>query len=214
MIDTPTPEEIEDEEFFRLYGRWQPLSARQVAELLDPIGIPWWIVGGHAMQAFTGVARHHADIDVSIFRRDLGALRAGLSGRFHLWSAGDHMLRPINDEFPEPHERSDQVWIREHALAPWLVDIQLNPDVDGQFQSRREREFVAPIEAVTWTRDGIRYLDPAVTLSFKARGQRPKDHADFEAALALMSADQRAFLVGFLSRRLPGHPWLERLSEG
>ena len=123
------------------------------------------------------------------------------------------MLRPINDRFPEPHERSEQVWVREHALAPWLVDIQLNPDVDGQFQSRREREFVAPIEEVTWTRDGIRYLDPAVTLSFKARGQRPKDHADFEAALPLMTAEQRAFLAGFLSRRLPGHPWLGRLEE-
>jgi hypothetical protein len=215
MTDTPplSPKEMEDDEFFRLYGPWEPLSARQVAELLDPIGIPWWIVGGQAMEAFTGVTRHHADIDVSIFRRHLAELRGALSSRFHLWSAGDNMLRPINDRFPEPHEGSDQVWVREHALAPWLVDIQLNPSVDGQFQSRREPDFVAPIEEVTWTRDGIRYLDPAVTLSFKARGQRPKDHADFEAALPLMTAEQRAFLAGFLSRQLPGHAWLGRLAE-
>jgi hypothetical protein len=210
----PAPNDMEHEELFRLYGRWEPLTVRQVAELLDPIGIPWWIVGGHAMEAFTDVSRHHADIDVSIFRRDLGELRAALSSTFHLWSAGDNMLRPINDQFPEPHAGSDQVWVREHALAPWLVDMQLNPNVDAHFQSRREPEFVAPIEEVTWTRDGIRYLDPAVTLSFKAKGQRPKDHADFEAALPLMTAEQRSFLAGFLSRQLPGHPWLARLADG
>ena len=63
--------EVGEEEFFRLYGRWEPLAPRAVTALFEPMGIPWWIAGGYAMEAFTGVARHHTDIDVSIFRRDL-----------------------------------------------------------------------------------------------------------------------------------------------
>lgn len=205
--------ELEEEEFFRLYGRWTPLSPTEVAAQFEPMAIPWWIVGGHAMEAFTGVARHHADIDVSIFQRDLPQLRTALAERYHLWSAGSDMLRPINNKIPEPHPESEQVWVREHALAPWLLDIQLNPDVDGQFQSRRDRDFVAPLEEVTWVKDGIRYLDPAVTLSFKARGQREKDHHDFESALPLLSGKQRTFLAGFLEKQLSDHPWRERLAQ-
>ena len=116
------------------------------------------------------------------------------------------MFRPLNDDFPEPHPESDQVWVREHALAPWVMDILLNPDVDGQFQSRRELDFVVPFESVTWSKDRIRYLDPAIALSFKAKSQRPKDHADFEAALPLLSGEQRTSLIGFLERQLPNHP--------
>ena len=36
----------------------------------------WWVVGGWAIEAFTGVARRHEDIDLVIWARDLPLLRA------------------------------------------------------------------------------------------------------------------------------------------
>jgi hypothetical protein len=56
------PEELA---FQRLYGPWRPASRAQAKELFDEFGRPWWIAGGWAIEAFTGVSRHHEDIDVA-----------------------------------------------------------------------------------------------------------------------------------------------------
>lgn len=134
------PEELA---FQRLYGPWRPFSVVEADEVFAPLEIPWWIAGGYAIEAFTGVRRHHEDIDVSVFRRDVGVLRAAFEGTFHVWSAGAGMFRPLTDEFPDPHDQSDQVWLREHALAPWRADVLLNPDQDGAWVSRRDGSFAA-----------------------------------------------------------------------
>jgi Aminoglycoside-2''-adenylyltransferase len=51
--------------FQRLYGPWRPASLAQAMELFEEFGRPWWIAGGWAIEAFTGVSRHHEDIDVA-----------------------------------------------------------------------------------------------------------------------------------------------------
>ena len=106
---------------------------------------------------------------------------------------------------------ADQVWIREHALAPWRADVMLNPDRDGRWVSRRDRDFDAPLEDVTFERDGVRFLNPEIALAFKAKGMRPKDTRDLEVALPLMTDRARAWLADFLARVHPGHAWRERL---
>jgi hypothetical protein len=201
----------EDAEFFRVYGPWEPLTLAEAKDLFDPLGIPWWIAGGLAAEAFHGVAREHEDIDISMFRKDLAVLRPAVEGRFHMWSAGDGALRPVNDRFPEPASNADQVWLREHALAPWRADVVLNADDDGRWISRRDPDFRAPLEQVTWERDGIRYLKPEIVLSFKARLSRPKDEHDFAAIVPRLDSDARAFLADYLARREPDHPWRARL---
>ncbi len=50
--------------------------------------------GGWAIEAFTGVARPHKDVDVTVFRRDVGAVREHFRGRYDLWAAGNGTLRP------------------------------------------------------------------------------------------------------------------------
>jgi hypothetical protein len=187
------------------------MTVPEARTLLDPLGIPWWIASGVALEAFHGVPRRHGDLDVGVFRRDLPILRAGLSTRFHLWSAGSGMIRPLTDETPDPHPESDQIWLREHALAPWRVDVLLNPDRDGAWVFRREPSFAAPLDAVTWPADGVRYLRPEIVLAFKAKQTRPKDDVDFAATLPRLDDGAAAWLEAFLERTAPHHPWRERL---
>jgi aminoglycoside-2''-adenylyltransferase len=197
----------EDLEFQRLYGPWAAFTPQQARDLFDELGIRWWIAGGYAVEAFTGVPREHEDIDVSIFRRDVPVLRTALNGRLHLWSTATGSLRPVDDKFPEPPADADQIWLREHALSPWRADVLLNPDDEGRWVSRRDRSFSAPLEAVTWELDGIRYLRPEIVLAFKAKLARPKDQRDFAATLPLLDGPARAWLADYLARKEPEHEW-------
>jgi hypothetical protein len=202
------PEELA---FQRRYGPWSAYAPAEAKEVFDGIGIRWWLAGGYAVEAFTGVPREHEDIDVSIFRRDVPALRRALEGRLHLWSVGSGSLRPIDDRFPEPAVDADQIWLREHALAPWRADVVLNPDDDGHWVSRRDPSFAAPLDDVTWERDGIRYLRPEIALAFKAKLARPKDERDFIVALPLLDDAARAWLADYLARMEPDHIWRRAL---
>jgi Aminoglycoside-2''-adenylyltransferase len=198
----------DDVDFYRRYGPWASVRPGQVLEVLGDFARPWWIAGGWAIDAFTRTARPHEDIDVSIFRKDVPELRRALDKRFHLWSAGGG-LRPVDDRWPEPHPDADQIWVREHALAPWLVDVVLNGDRDGAWISRRDPAFVRPLDEVTWAaNDGVCYLLPELVLIFKARLARSKDDVDFERAWPLLDGRQRAMLREYLLRELPGHRWL------
>ncbi|MFL5719528.1 MAG: nucleotidyltransferase domain-containing protein, partial [Chloroflexota bacterium] len=64
----------DDQAFEHWYGPWDPLTPVEVGALLAGVAIPWWIVGGWAIDAFTGRPRDHHDIDVGFFRADLGAM--------------------------------------------------------------------------------------------------------------------------------------------
>lgn len=197
--------------FQRVYGPWEAYDPEQARVLFEPLGVPWWVAGGWAIEAFTGVNREHEDIDVSMFRRDLGVLRAAVAGRFHVWAAGDGRLSPLVDVDAVMPDDADQVWLRAHALAPWRVDVVLNPDDGGRWVSRRDPSYVVDLDAVTWVRAGIRYLRPEVALAFKAKLQRPKDEADLDATLPLLDVVARDWLSDFLQRIHPRHAWLERV---
>jgi hypothetical protein len=208
-------EGLDDEElaFQRLYGPWDPLTPSELLAWMDGYTAPWWVVGGYAIEAFTAVQRHHEDIDLVIFAKDLPQLRRHVEGRFHLWSAGAGALRPVNDDWPEPHLDAGQVWLREHALAPWRVDCILNPDVGGRWQSKRDEAHVADLEDISWVaEDGIRYLDPEIALLFKAKLDRDKDLADLSVAWPLLSPDRQSWLRHAVLRLYPGHAWSDRLA--
>ena len=200
---TPTPyddegyrRDLSDDEraFQRLYGPWEAFDPEQARTLFEPLGVPWWVAGGWAIEAFTGIAREHEDIDVSMFRRDLGVLRSAVAGRFHVWAAGSGQLFPIVDTDAVMPRSADGVWLRAHALAPWRVDVVLNPDDDGRWVSRRDPTYVVDLDVVTWELDGMRYLRPEVVIAFKAKLMRPKDEADLAATLPLLDAGARAWL--------------------
>lgn len=208
-----TVDEItEDERFNRWYGRWSPLSPSQSVDFFDGFQRPWWIVGGWAIEAFTGVPRDHEDLDCSLLSRDAPALRAHLGDRWCLWHNHGGTLRPFDDQHPELDDPAVQLWVRRSAADPWVMDIPLTPDRDGLWTNKRLPGHVAPLDEVTWiAADGVRYLNPEICLLFKARQRRAKDHRDFAVTLPLLSTGKQRWLRDRVSELFPGHPWLSDL---
>ena len=198
--------------FQRSGGPWAHLTAAHGAELLAGFHRPWWVVGGHAIEAYTQVSRHHHDLDIAFFRSDLPALRQALAVDYDLWSVGAGLLRLIDDANPDPHEKSGQVWVREHAYSPWLVDLLATPGGPDRWTHKRDSSIVADLGEVTWTdADGVRYLEPDLVLTFKAKRHRPQDDADFAAAADKLSSAGKSRLRQFLRRHHPEHAWLAAL---
>jgi hypothetical protein len=207
--ELPQVDDPEEAAFQRRYGPWQAWTPARAAAVLADWTEPWWVAGGWAVEAFTGQPRRHEDIDIAIFRRDVPSLWAYLDPTYHCWAAGSGGLGPIVEERPDLPEWADQVWVREHAWAPWLADVVTAPDEDGRWVFKRDPSVTAPLDEVTWTDgDGIRYLNPEVALAYKAKLARPKDDLDLAAALPLMDERQRSWLRDTVARLHPDHPWL------
>jgi hypothetical protein len=191
---------------------WTPLSIDEVVDLLADCGLSWWIGGGWAIDLFLGrQTRHHGDTDVVVLRHELPAVRRTLAGwqlyaadppgRLRLWPQEERLLQPVHD-----------VWCRRSAGTPWSLQLMVIDIEDGEWVYRRNpaiRLRVAGIGAET--SDGVPVLRPEIQLLFKSRAVRPKDDADFHAALPLMDASARRWLDKALSIEFPHHPWRRQL---
>jgi hypothetical protein len=207
----------DDEErvFLEVYGDWDPLTPAELKQLMSGFPEPWWIVGGYAIEAFTGVPRFHEDIDLVIFSEHVPQLRAQLGRHFHLWSNHGGTFRIIDDDHPEPLHPLSQIWMRANARSPWRVDCPLNPSVDGRWQSKRDESLVLDLDEATWVAgDGVRYLNPELVLHHKATQRRAKDEIDLANAWPLMTPRQRSWLREAVAKLDPAHPWSARLAAG
>ncbi|HET6296653.1 MAG TPA: hypothetical protein VFG33_24920 [Kribbella sp.] len=204
------PEELA---FQRLYGPVVPPTREEAKEFFDGLGHPWWITGGWSIEAFTGVPRHHEDLDVSTWRKVVPELVRHATGRYHVWAAGEG-IRPLSFDDPVMPDTAEQVWLREHALAPWRFDVQLNPDRDGRWVFRRDPSMDFDLDEITWVApDGIRYLTPEMALAYKAKLARPKDHRDLAVTLPLLPTSKRTWLADMIDHLHPGHAWLEQIRQ-
>ena len=210
-----TAEEVaEDEAFFRRYGPWEALDPAALAAFMAGFPRPWWMVGGWAIEAFTGHPREHEDVDLSILACDIPALREHVGDRFHLWSNHGGVLRPLDDRFPEALDVRSQIWIREHALAPWIIDLPITPDRDGLWTNKFLDDHVLTVDEATWIAgDGLRYLRPEIVLFYKARLDRPKDRRDRDVTWPLLDQLGREWLRTAVRRLDPAHPWLTELAS-
>jgi len=203
----------DDAAFERWYGPWTPLTPARVARLMDGLSAPWWVVGGWAIEAFTGHAREHHDIDVGFFRADLPVLLEHLAPKVCVWSNASGTLRPLmqaDDLLPGCR----QLWVRRDGASPWLVDLAMTPhDGDIWISPRDESIRVPSDEAVFMAADAIRYLRPEIVLAFKARAPRKQDEVDLDAVLPLLDERPRAALRSAVERIDPAHPWLERIGR-
>ena len=201
----------DDEAFERWYGPWAPLTPAGVAALLGGVAAPWWVVGGWAIDAFTGRPREHHDIDVGFFRADLGAMLDHLAPTVCVWSNASGTLRPLtnaDDLLPDCR----QLWVRRDGASPWILDFAMTPHDGTTWISPRDETIRLPIKDALFTApDGIRYLRPEIVLSFKSRAHRAQDERDFEAVLPLIDDPRRRWLHDAIARERPDDPWLARL---
>ncbi len=210
--------ELGSAELERLYGPWAGRTPADAARLLAGHPGPWWVAGGWAVQAFTGVERPHADLDLEVPRVDLPLLRRHLAGRLDVWAAFDGALRPLLPE-DDPTGSADavlppgcgQVWLRPGGAAPWEYDVLLMPGDRSTWTFKRDRRLRRPLDEVVWSQDGVPYLRPEVQLLLKARGLRPQDQHDFELAAPLLDGPSRRWLRESLALVHPGHRWLTDL---
>lgn len=169
---------MDEETLQSLYGRWEALIPAEVAELLAPTGIRWWIAGGRA--ARVGVTdRHHADTDVAIRIGDLEPLRERLSD-WDLWEANDGALRPLLPGLSLT-PGCEQLWARRDAHHPWQLDLLFDFSED-EWSYKKDRRIRVPWDRALHTVDGVPYLRPELALLHKAHLDRPKDRADLAAA--------------------------------
>ena len=210
---TRTPDErVEEDAFLELYGAWDPMDPTAFAREMEGFDRPWWVVGGWAIEAATGYRREHEDTDVSILACDVPAFVEFMKGRWHVWNNVGGVLHPLGDRWPTVEEPRSQLWLREHAAAPWIIDMPITPDIGGKWTNKLLADHIDEVENVTWVaEDSIRYLLPEIVLVYKARLRRRKDEPDFEATLPTLTAERRAWLRTALETVVPDHHWFERL---
>ena len=193
-------------------GPWGPLSPSEVAVLFGGCSAPWWIAGGHAIDAFVGQTnrREHSDTDVGILARDQAALRVHLAdwdlhcadppGSLRPWRPGETLEEPVHD-----------VWARERPGQPWRVQVLLNPGADDTWIYRRDTRVRRDLSELVWWSVSIPYMAPEVQLLFKSKAVRPKDERDFTDSLPLLSPSQRDWLREKLQLTQPTAAWLRQL---
>lgn len=208
----PSDETDEDRDFYRWYGAWAPLTPPEVAMALEGLVAKWWIVGGWAVDAFTGVARDHEDVDVAFFRADLPLVLDQLSSELCVWSNQSGTLRPLRKP-GDLLEGSRQLWVRRDGDSPWLMDLAMTPHDGDTWISPRDGRIRVPFDQATFVApDGIRYLRPELVLFMKARTARPKDDRDLEAILPRLDGPARERLRDMLQLVHPEHRWLEGIA--
>ena len=193
------------------WGPWDHLSVAEAAAAMAGFTGPWWIAGGFAIEAFLGHSiRDHGDIDIALLRHDHMAVHEHLAGwdlqcadppgTLRPWQLGERLEHSIHD-----------IWVRRDANDPWRFQLMLDESTGQEWVCRRNTRIRRPLETLTFEAGGVRYLTPEVQLLYKARGRRPKDQSDFEAAVPKLSAAQRKWLGDSLALAHPDHPWRARL---
>ncbi len=190
---------------------WDAWTPWEIAEQLDGIDVPWCVVGGWAIDLALGeTTRPHEDLEIAVPRRDLAAIRRHLGGfAVHVVGGGEvRRLDPADETPPHLHQH----WILDTVANRWRVDVMAEPGNGETWVYRRDPSMRAPRGSmVDVSADGIPHLRPHGTLLFKAKATRPKDRRDFDAAVGILDAAERGWLLSALERFHPGHRWIRRL---
>jgi hypothetical protein len=195
------------------WGVWEPAALPEVAAIFAPATVPWWIAGGYALELAAGRRlREHEDIDVLLLRRDQLAAQEALAG-WQWWAADPPgTLRPWHAGEVLPVGIHD-IWCRPGEHDPWRIQVMLEESAGADWVSRRNQRIRRPIASVGLISvDGIPYLTPEIQLFYKAKNSRPKDEADFDAVLPLLTDDQRRWLHDAIVSTYGPHPWRSRLT--
>ncbi|MDJ1132996.1 nucleotidyltransferase domain-containing protein [Streptomyces iconiensis] len=186
---------------------WRP---EHVAERLAGVGAPWCIAAGWALDLFRGEqSRSHGDLEIAVPAAGFPEIQGCFAEEvFDAVGSGRIWREPGAEVLAATY----QTWLRDPGSGQFLLDVFREPHEGEVWICRRERRLRLPYDMVIErTVDGIPYLVPELVLLFKAKATRPKDQADFDGVLPLLSRARRGALGGWLELVHPGHPWLARL---
>jgi len=189
---------------------WDAWHPPEVTERLAGVDVPWCVAAGWALDLFRGeTTREHEDLEIAVPVGGFDAIRTALDGfAFDVVGSG-HRWPLESSAFDVMH----QTWVREPDTGVYRLDIFREPHDGDTWICRRDERIRLPYERIIeTTAEGVPYLVPEIVLLFKAKHSRPKDDADFEGALPLLSPERRAWLRGTLARVHPGHRWLGALA--
>ncbi len=209
--EDPYPGTVDHSEIVRLYGPWRSRTVDDVVELFAGYAGPWWIAGGWAIEAFTGISRPHGDIDVSIPRSDAHLLRAHLRDRLDVWAAHRGDLLPLTNPARMVPDTCSNLWLRADGASPWEYDIILMDTTPTRWTYKRDPRVALAFNEILWSQNGVNYLRPEIQLLHKAPGLRPQDQADFETARPVLSEEASVWLRRALQTAHPDHPWIGEL---
>ncbi|TQF03082.1 hypothetical protein E6W39_13490 [Kitasatospora acidiphila] len=197
-----------DEMEARWAGAWRP---EQVAERLRGVSTTWCVAAGWALDLFRGrQSRPHGDLEIAAPAAAFPEVRDRFP-EYVFDAVGSGQVWPAADA--EALAATHQTWARDPASGQFLFDVFREPHQGGVWVCRRDESLRLPYHAIIErTADGIPYLVPELVLLFKAKAARPKDQADFDGVLPLLSRTRRDVLSGWLERVHPGHPWRAELA--
>ncbi|MFD7665030.1 nucleotidyltransferase domain-containing protein [Streptomyces sp. NPDC059788] len=195
-------------------GPWDPAPLSEVVTRFSGARSAWWVAGGFAIELAVGRCfRSHDDIDVLLLRRDQRVVQEVLPdwqwwaadppGTLRPWAPGEVLPLGVHD-----------IWCRPGPDTPWRIQIMLDESEKQDWVSRRNPRIRRPVSTLgAHSVDGIPYLVPEVQLFYKARTPRPKDEADFDAVLPVLTVGQRRWLADAITDTYTSgpHPWVERL---
>lgn len=207
---------------FEVRDIWDRPDAKRLLTTLDPVGRPWWVAAGLAIDLFVGrTTREHHDADVAIDRSDASFFSDALTS----WQIGiavdwtgipgnsARVLERWDAGTPLPIH-AEALWCRPNGQEPFVFELLLNKIEGGIWHFKRDDAVTLPVDSFGLIgRDGIPYVAPEVVLLHKATSTAfdEQDTQDFEASLPLMTASQRVWLRDSLVRFDTQHPWLMRL---
>jgi hypothetical protein len=203
--------ELSPSEFAALHAKWSSCwTPGEVARLLAGLPAPWYVAAGWALDLFRGVrTREHGDIEIAVPAARFPEVRDRFPGYvFDAVSSG----RIWENAGPGVLATTHQTWLRDPATGNYLLDVFREPHDGDTWICRHDETIRLPYsQIIHCTPDGVPYLAPELVLLFKAKHARPKDEADFHAAIPHMTPAQRTTLADLLARVHPGHRWLASL---
>lgn len=151
---------------------WRPLTLEGLKT--EFAGFPDWVLcGGYAVARLTGEdTRSHGDIDVGVFRSQLTACLNVLGReRVFLCRDGTHHAWDGAEVPADVHD----IWITDRAGAYWVLQVMVYDDEGDTVIYRRDRRLTWPKQYHSIELDGIKVLNPLITVLFKTNKPRLED---------------------------------------
>jgi GrpB-like predicted nucleotidyltransferase (UPF0157 family)/adenylate kinase family enzyme len=190
-------------------------APRRLKFLMAAFSRPWYVAGGWALDLFLETkTRHHADIEMLIFREDQLALQ------LHLFSLPNSFVLtkivPRNGGgLEEPWLAGESVDLSIHQMRARSADFEFDiliGDTDGdRWVYRRDPRVIrSRVRLGLSSALGIPFLAPEIVLLFKAKMLLQKDWDDFAKATPGLSTEAKRWLKEALTVAHPHCPWIEQ----